>query len=145
MVSTGYAVQKWGMTLSGRGRRNSVKASRIVIGNDVFTEIRKTEDIKMFYSFLVTWIGMLLLDFIPTQLWYTVGYPEFLGINSAKQMYRIICQFFWFSTNVQWFLREINIYINLFYYFPFAFNRITRTIKVLDSFFCHSFKDWWEL
>ena len=49
------------------------------------------------------------LDFITTQLWYTIGYPEFLGINSTKQMYRIICQFFWFSTNVQQFLREINI------------------------------------
>ena len=49
------------------------------------------------------------LDFIPTQLRYTIGYSEFLDVKSAKLMYRIICQFFWFSTNVQQFLREINI------------------------------------
>ena len=24
------------------------------------------------------------LDFIPAQLWYTIGYSEFLGINNAK-------------------------------------------------------------
>ena len=41
MGSTGYAVQKWGITLSGRSRKNSLKASRIVIGNDVFTGNKK--------------------------------------------------------------------------------------------------------
>ena len=49
------------------------------------------------------------LDFISTQPGYAIGYPEFLGVKSAKLMYRIICQFFWFSTNIQQILREINI------------------------------------
>ena len=49
------------------------------------------------------------LDFIPAQLWYTIGYTEFLGINNTKQMYRIICQCSLFAKNVQQFLPEINI------------------------------------